>query len=85
MNIDLDFFWDANKKRVYDDQFVNDLGITIGNAMNNIQVLTIALSPLWCSGWENALEVLKVFLSSYMLRKFCNEFFEEKKLFISLK
>ena len=85
VNIDLDFFWDANKKRVYDDQFVSDLGITIGNAMNNIQVLTIALSPKWCGGWKNALEVSKVFLSCHMLRELCNEYFEEKELFISPK
>ena len=83
VNIDIDFFWDANKKRVYNDLFVSDLGTTIGNAMNNIQVLTIALSPKWCGGWENSLEVSKVFLSCHMLRELCNEYLEEKKLYIS--
>jgi hypothetical protein len=85
INIDLDFFWDENKKRVYDDHFISDLGITINNAMKNIQVLTIALSPLWCGGWKNALECSRLFLSCPLLQKLCKEYLEEMKLFESLK
>jgi hypothetical protein len=81
VNLDLDFFWDRNENRLFDDQFINDLGIVIANAMKNIQVLTIALSPLWCGGWRNALECSKLFLSSSMLQKSCKDYFEENKLF----
>lgn len=80
VNIDLDFFWDANKIRVYDDQFVTDLGKTIGDAMKNIQVLTIALSPKWCGGWEKAIECSRVFLSCPTLRGLCKEYLEDNKL-----
>lgn len=80
VNLDLDFFWDENENRIFNDQFINDLGISIGNAMNNIQVLTIALSPLWCGGKNNALECSKLFLSNSILVEFCKEFLEEKEL-----
>ena len=80
VNLDLDFFWDKNENRLFDDQFINNLGIVIGNAMKNIQVLTIALSPLWCGGWKNAIECSRLFLSCPKLRELCKEYFEEKKI-----
>lgn len=81
VNIDLDFFWDFNRTKVFDDQFIKDLGQTIGEAMNNIQVLTLALSPSCCGGWENAIECSKIFLSCSILNELCKEYYEEKKLF----
>jgi len=45
VNIDIDFFWDFDGTKIFDNQFINDLGKRIIKGMNNIQVLTIALSP----------------------------------------
>ena len=81
VNLDLDFFWDKNGNRLFDDQFIKDLGITIGNAMKNIQILTIALSPKWCGGWKNAIESSRSLLFNPLLTKSCSEYFEERKLF----
>lgn len=81
VNLDLDFFWDKNENRIFDDQFVYDFGTTIGNAMKNIQILTIALSPKWCGGWKNAIACSRTLLSNPMLVESCLEYLEEKKLF----
>lgn len=81
VNIDFDFFWDKNENRILDDQFVYDLGLTIGNAMKNIQIFTIALSPKWCGGWRNEIECSRTLLSNPMLVESCLEYLKEKKLF----
>ncbi len=66
VNLDLDFFWDENNK-IYDTQFIYDFAHRQKNAMGNIKVLTIALSPECVVGypiqqkWENAVEVLNIF------------------------
>lgn len=66
INLDLDFFWDDNRKRIFHDQFIRDFAQRIGRAMGSIQVLTIALSPECVGGdkleqkWENAIEVLNI-------------------------
>ena len=81
VNLDLDFFWDKRGNRIFDDQFVYDLGITISNAMKNIQILTIALSPKWCGGWKNAIECSRTLLSNPMMKETCIEYLKEQKLF----
>ncbi len=81
VNLDLDFFWDKKGNRIFDDQFVYDLGITISNAMKNIQILTIALSPKWCGGWKNAIECSRTLLFNPMMKKTCLEYLKEEKLF----
>ena len=81
VNIDIDFFWDFDGTKIFDNQFINDLGKRIIKGMNNIQVLTIALSPSCCGGWNNAIECSKTLLSNPTMMKICKDFFEEKKLF----
>lgn len=81
LNIDLDFFWDFNGTKVFDDQFIRDMGKRISDAMNNIQVITIALSPSCCGGWGNTLGCSRTLLSNPMLVESCLEYLEEKKLF----
>ena len=81
VNLDLDFFWDDKEIKVFDEQFIYDLGRRIGNAMKNIQVLTIALSPKWCGNWIDALNCSKLFLANPILANFCMEYLENKNLF----
>ena len=67
LNIDLDFIWDEDHVRIFDDEFITDLAKRIKNALSNIQVVTIALSPECVAGeeiedkWDNSLRVLKLF------------------------
>lgn len=78
LNIDLDFIWDENHVRIFDDEFIADLGQRIKNAMSNIQVVTIALSPECVGGktleeqWNNSLKVLKLLTDALGI-----EFFKE--------
>lgn len=81
VNIDLDFFWDFDGIKVFDDQFIMDLGKRISKAMSNIQVLTIALSPSCCRSWDNAIDCSKVFLHNSIFMKSCEEYLENKILF----
>lgn len=66
VNIDLDFFWDYDGIKVFDDQFIKDFANRIDGAMKNIQVLTIALSPDCIGGgsidekWKNAKCILDI-------------------------
>lgn len=67
VNLDLDFFWDDNKIRIFDTQFICDFARRLKRALGNIKVLTIALSPECVGGeslqqkWENAIDVLNIF------------------------
>lgn len=66
VNIDLDFFWDFDGVRIFDNQFIRDFAKKLNNAMENIQVITIALSPdciggnNWKDKWNNVFEVLNI-------------------------
>ena len=66
LNIDLDFFWDSEGVKIFDDEFIRDLGKRINNALDNIQVLTIALSPDCVGGanmsekWGKAIDALYI-------------------------
>lgn len=65
-NLDLDFFWDEDGKKLYDNKFILDLGEIINQSMTNIQVITIALSPDCIGGenmrdkWQNVIRVFNI-------------------------
>ena len=67
VSLDLDFFWDENIDKIYDDEFIKDLARRINFAIPNIKVLTIALSPDCVAGngmsekWDNVVHVLNIF------------------------
>ncbi len=67
VNLDLDFFWDSDKVKIFHNQFIRDFACRLRNSLRNIKVLTIALSPDCVGGdslkmkWENVLEVLTIF------------------------
>ena len=66
VNVDLDFFWDFDGVKVFDNQFIRDFAKRLNSTMNNIQVLTIALSPdciggvCWKDKWKNVIKVLDI-------------------------
>lgn len=67
VNLDLDFFWDESKIKIFDEQFIRDFARHLNKAMPNIKVLTIALSPDCVGGngmnekWDNVINVLNIF------------------------
>ena len=73
VSLDLDFFWDEDLDKIYDDEFIRDFARRINSAMPNIKVLTIALSPDCVGGndmnekWSNVIEVLNIFKEEFNL------------------
>lgn len=67
VSLDLDFFWDENLDKIYDEEFIGDFARRMNLAMPNIKVLTIALSPDCVGGngmnekWDNVINVLNIF------------------------
>lgn len=67
VNLDLDFFWDFDGIKIFDNEFIKDLAACLQRAIPNIQVMTIALSPECIKGgtlehgWTEVLKVLEIF------------------------
>lgn len=82
--VDLDYFWgySLNKKiQILSNDFVQESGSGIGSNLANINVLTIALSPSCCGGWDKTLECSKIFLRNMTFVELCIECLREKRLF----
>lgn len=63
LNLDLDYFF-ANKDstaylRILSDEYIDQLCEQIIQVMGQIDVVTIAMSPYFCNGWENSKKVLE--------------------------
>ena len=67
VNIDLDFFSYYGNEEDFNDSFIHNFAQNINQAMNNIQVITIAISPDCIYGnemeekWKNAIHILNIF------------------------
>lgn len=61
LNLDLDFFYSQNNGfyKLYSDELINKIGELIKQNLENIDVLTIALSPECCGGWESSINTLR--------------------------
>lgn len=75
VNIDIDYFFFANQYygdeecdfpekiyQIFTDVYVKQIAERIIDAYENIEVLTIALSPECCGGWNNAVRIGKIFV-----------------------
>lgn len=63
VNLDIDFFYSNNSgfyKQV-SSEIVKKVANTIIQNISKIDVITIALSPECCGGWENAFQTMKIF------------------------
>jgi hypothetical protein len=63
INLDIDyFFYDSDEKyyQILTDEYVFKIADEIKQAWNNIEVLTIALSPEMCGSWEKSIRVAKI-------------------------
>ena len=82
VNIDLDFFFDEDRNRLFDDEMIMNMANQINKNLRNIEVLTICLSPECCGqnsleGWKRSIEALDIFCSkidSLKGRKFPNDY-----------
>jgi len=64
IDLDLDFFyWKTRGQyfQLYSDTTVRRLAELLHRNMHKIDVLTIALSPECCGGWENSFKILSIF------------------------
>lgn len=66
VNIDIDYFFtdfDEHPYQFLTDEYVSKLGQEINKCIDNIEVITIALSPEWCGGWDNAIRVSRILVN----------------------
>ncbi|KFC19691.1 hypothetical protein IO90_10510 [Chryseobacterium sp. FH1] len=64
VNLDLDYFFASvggPQIQLYSDEAIKKVAEEIKKRMAEIDVLTIALSPECCGGWENSFKILKIF------------------------
>lgn len=64
IDLDLDFFYNKNKGQfyqLYSDTTIIKVAEVLHKNIQKIDVLTIALSPECCGGWENSFKILKIF------------------------
>jgi hypothetical protein len=63
INLDIDvFFTNGRHKRVLSNQQFREFAIKLSKLINHAKVVTIALSPECCGGWDNSIEVCKKLL-----------------------
>lgn len=72
VNIDLDYFFRNNSEDKYyqflTDEYIRNICIQIRNSMKNIEVITIAISPTYCGGMDNAQSVLRIFTAHFNIK-----------------
>ena len=59
-NLDLDYFYNSDGMRLFSDEYIQAMASDINKAMDRIAVMTIALSPECCGGWENAIRIFNL-------------------------
>lgn len=59
VNLDIDYFFDNERMPIFSKEYITTFAKNLNAAMENIAVLTIALSPECCGGWEPAFYVYK--------------------------
>lgn len=74
INLDLDYFYESNDNTCFQllsDEYISMLAYKLKNIRDQIQVLTIALSPECCRNWDNSLHALNIFMETFEGRPFC--------------
>ena len=74
INLDLDYFYESNDDgffQLLSDEYISMLAYKLKNIRDQIQVLTIALSPECCRNWDNSLHALNIFMETFGGRPFC--------------
>lgn len=73
VNLDLDYFFSSlpDKTLMYSTEYLEAFAHSLRSGLDNemIKVLTIALSPECCGGWEKAEQVLTMFTKIFEVRE----------------
>lgn len=59
-NFDLDYFFNDKGMQLFTDDYIKAMVQNLKNGLEYIAVLTIALSPECCGGWDNAIRVMNI-------------------------
>jgi hypothetical protein len=74
LNIDIDYFFSDNsdgvRYQIFTDEYITNIGLEISKCIDNIEVLTIALSPSFCNGIMNSKRVAKLLLKAITNRDY---------------
>jgi hypothetical protein len=64
LNIDIDYFFSEDKYQMFTDDYIKELCLDILKRIDDIEVITIALSPECCGGWEKSYRLAKLMADS---------------------
>ncbi|MCH5216371.1 MAG: hypothetical protein J1F10_05470 [Muribaculaceae bacterium] len=80
-NLDFDYFFDNEGMQIYSDEYIKAFSQDLYKALENIAVLTIAMSPECCGNWENSIHILRIFSDIFHFENVIERFNEilEKK------
>lgn len=56
INLDIDYFFN-NGKQIFSSEYINSVCSQINQVRKKIAIITIALSPECCGGWDNSIRV----------------------------
>jgi len=60
LNIDIDYFFDEKQNQIMDDEYIKQLCLKISTFINNIEIITISLSPEYCGGWDKSYRIANI-------------------------
>ena len=60
-NLDFDYFFNDEGMQIYSDEYIKAFAQDLYKALENIAVLTIAMSPECCGNWEKSIHILRIF------------------------
>lgn len=60
VNLDLDYFFNDKGMILFSEQYIRAFAENLKKSMDNVAVLTIALSPECCGSWKNAFHILDI-------------------------
>jgi len=64
LNIDVDYFFYENKYQLFTDDYIRQICSDILKGIDDIEVITIALSPECCGGWDKSYRIAKLMAES---------------------
>jgi len=74
LNIDIDYFFNGNKYQLFTDDFIKEMCADILKGIDDIEVITIALSPECCGGWDKSYRIAKLMADSFGIEFSIEEF-----------
>lgn len=67
LNIDVDYFFMENKYQLFTDTYIIECCNDIKKRIEDIEIITIALSPECCGDWNNAYRIAKLMAREFEL------------------